>query len=223
MGQTIASKLIELGHDVMIGTRNVDKLLVKSEPDNFGRPPFKVWHQSNQKVKLASLDETAGFGEFLVNAMQGHGTLSALEKIDNEKLAGKVLLDISNPLDFSQGFPPSLTVCNTDSLGEQIQRGFPGLKVVKSLNTMNAYIMVNPRVLPENHTVFLSGNDSDAKESVRQLLQSFGWKNDEILDLGDITTARGSEQILPIWARIYSGVGNPMFNIKIVFGQNPSA
>ena len=223
VGQTIAEKLLELGHKVMIGTRNIENLMSRNEPDNFGRPPFKEWHQSRQNIALGTLSETADFGKLLVNALQGVGTIEALKSVGEEKFSGKVMLDIANPLDFSQGFPPSLTVCNTGSLGEQIQNAFPDLKVVKSLNTMNAYLMVNPRMIPEDQTVFVSGNDNSAKQTVKQLLQSFGWKESEIIDLGDISTSRGSEQLLPIWTRIYSGVGNPMFNFKIVFGKNPVA
>ena len=121
----------------------------------------------------------------------------------------------TDPLDFSKGMPPSLTVCNTDSLGEQIQRAFPQTKVVKTLNTMNAYLMVGPKQLADGgHTVFLSGNDAGAKQAVTKLLESFGWK--DIFDLGDISTARGTEMILPIWVRIFGATKNPMFQFKLV-------
>ena len=129
------------------------------------------------------------------------------------------MLDISNPLDFSKGFPPSLTVCNTDSLGEQLQRAFPQLKVVKGLNTLTAALMVAPRDLPESHNLFICGNDADAKAEVRKLLLSFGWTEAEIIDLGDITNARGTEQVLPIWVRLYGALQTPMFNFKIVRAQ----
>lgn len=223
VGQTIAEKLAELGNEVMIGTRDVDNLMSRENPDGYGRPPFKVWHQSHDSVQIGTLGETAAFGELLVNAMQGLGTLAALESIGEPKLSGKILLDIANPLDFSQGFPPSLSVCNTDSLGEQIQRAYPELKVVKSLNTMTSFLMVNPRLLPEDQTVFLSGNDDQAKGTVKEILGSFGWKESEMIDLGDITTARGTEQLLPVWVRIYGGVGHAMFNFKVVFGENPKS
>jgi len=129
------------------------------------------------------------------------------------------MLDISNPLDFSKGMPPSLSVCNTDSLGEQIQRTYPELKVVKTLNTMNAYIMVNPAALPSDHTVFVSGNDGSAKQQVKNILKSFGWKEKNMIDLGDITTARGTEMLLPIWVRLWGALQNPMFNFNIVTGS----
>ena len=142
-------------------------------------------------------------------------SIAALEAAGRDNLAGKVLLDIANPLDFSQGFPPSLFVSNTDSLGEQIQAAFPELKVVKSLNTMNAFLMVDPRQLADgDHTVFVSGNDAEAKKTVTGLLESFG--HTDVIDLGDISTARGTEMLLPIWMRLYGALNNPMFNFKIV-------
>ncbi|MCB9271305.1 MAG: NAD(P)-binding domain-containing protein [Lewinellaceae bacterium] len=218
VGQTIAEKVADLGHEVMIGTRNVEALLAKSNPDSYGRPPFKEWLNARSGIQVATLDETAASCTLLINAMHGMGTIQALGSIDPSHLSGKILLDIANPLDFSQGFPPTLAICNTDSLGEQIQRTFPELKVVKSLNTMNANLMVHPRAIDGDQTVFLSGNDSAAKETVKSLLNSFGWKEREMIDLGDISTARGTEQLLPIWVRIYAGKGTSLFNFRIVFG-----
>lgn len=219
VGQSIAAKVAQLGHETMIGTRNVNDTLARDTGDNYGNPPFKDWLANHANIKLGTYHEAAGFAELIVNATNGAGTLPALELAGKENLSGKVLLDVSNPLDFSKGMPPSLTVCNTDSLGEQIQRAFPDCKVVKSLNTMNAYIMVNPSLLPEDHHVFLSGDDADAKGVVKDLLQSIGWKAPNILDLGDITTARGAEQLVPIWIRIWTAFKNPAFNFKVVFGE----
>jgi predicted dinucleotide-binding enzyme len=126
-----------------------------------------------------------------------------------------VLVDIANPLDFSQGMPPSLFVSDTDSLGERIQRRFPQARVVKALNTVNAYVMVDPkRVAGGDHTTFVSGNDADAKKEVLGLLEAFGWS--DVVDLGDITTARGTEMYLTLWLRIMGATQNPMFNIKVV-------
>lgn len=221
VGQTIAEKLADLRHDVTIGTRNVKDAMARSGPDSFGRPPFSEWHAKHPKVKVGTYAEAAAFGEFLVNATNGGGSLATLEQTGKKNLANKVLLDISNPLDFSKGMPPSLFVCNTDSLGEQIQRKYPDTKVVKGLNTMNANIMVNPSLLPEDHNVFLNGNDAGAKAKVKELLQSFGWKEKNIIDMGDISTARGTEQLLPIWVRLWGALQNPMFNFKIVIGPAP--
>ena len=216
VGQTIAEKLNQLNHEVMIGTRDVKNLLSKSEPDRFGRPSFSEWNKKNNNIKPGTFAEAAAFGELIVNATNGMGTMPALESAGTQNLANKVMLDISNPLDFSKGMPPSLFISNTDSLAEQIQRTYPETKVVKSLNTMSAYIMVNPSVLPDDHIVFLNGNDADAKDEVKKLLMSFGWKDKNIFDLGDITNARGAEQILPIWIRIMSTLKTGQFNFKIV-------
>ena len=125
------------------------------------------------------------------------------------------MMDISNPLDFSNGFPPSLFVSNTDSLGEQIQTAYPDLKVVKTLNTMSNPIMVNPKLFKGDHTVFMSGNDEEAKSTVSNVLQSFGWEAHNIFDLGDISTARGTEMILPIWLRMYGKLQTPLYNFHI--------
>jgi len=218
VGQTIAEKLSQLGHSVMMGTRDKQATLAKTGKDNFGRPPFSEWLKNNSKVQFGTYSEAASFGEFLVNATSGIGSIEALKLAGENNLANKVLLDISNPLDFSKGMPPTLTICNTDSLGEQIQRTFPKLKVVKSLNTLNAYLMVNPGLLPEATNIFMNGNNLEAKSEVRKLLTSFGWNSKDIIDMGDISTARGTEQILPIWVRLWSTLQTPMFNFKIVVG-----
>jgi predicted dinucleotide-binding enzyme len=223
VGQTIAEKVSQLGHDVMIGTRDKEKTLAKKDKDNFGRPPFSEWHKNNPKIKLGTLSETASFGEVLVNATNGVGSVDALKQAGEKNLADKILIDISNPLDFSRGMPPSLTICNTDSLGEQIQKAFPKTKVVKSLNTLNAYLMVNPSLLPETTNLFLNGNDANAKAQVRKLLNSFGWKDKDIIDMGDISTARGTEQLLPIWVRLWGALQTPIFNFKIVVGNPPQS
>jgi predicted dinucleotide-binding enzyme len=216
VGQTIAGKLASLGHDVMMGTRDVQATQAKMSKDGSGPSPFATWHQAHPTVKLGTHAQTAAHGDLLVNATNGAGSLGALNATQAEDLHGKVLVDIANPLDFSKGMPPSLTVCNTDSLGETIQRTFPDLMVVKTLNTLNASLMVAPDLLPERTNVFLSGNDAPAKAEVRELLHSFGWVDADIIDLGDITTARGTEQILPIWVRLYVALQSPLFNFRIV-------
>lgn len=202
VGQSIANRLTELGHEVMIGTR---------EPSKSG----DKLKSKNAAVKVGTLSEAAAFGDVLFNATNGTGSLEALKLAGEGNLNGKVLVDISNPLDFSKGMPPSLFVSNTDSLGEQIQRTFPNVKVVKSLNTVTAAIMVNPRAVAEGeHHVFVSGDDNGAKETVAGILKEFGWIH--ILDLGDITTARGTEMYLPIWLRMWGALGTGMFNVKVM-------
>ncbi len=222
VGQTIGAKLIEVGHDVMYGTRDVEKTQTRTEPDAYGNPPFSEWKKENPKAKLSTFKESAAHGEIVINATAGVASLAALSIAGNENLIGKILIDIANPLDFSQGFPPSLAVCNTDSLGEQIQKAFPEARVVKTLNTMNCSVQVNPGLVPGDHNVFLSGNDSDAKAQVSRFLTDwFGWKQENIIDLGDITTSRGTEMLLPIWVRLYGSMQNPIFNFHIVVGPKP--
>jgi predicted dinucleotide-binding enzyme len=215
VGQTLAGKLAELGHDVFVGTRDPAATLERSGTDRYGNPPFKDWRAQHSKVAFGTLAEAAAHGEVIINATNGAATLDALDAAGGQNLAGRVVVDVANPLDFSKGMPPSLTVCNTDSLGEQIQRRFPAAKVVKTLNTVNASVMIAPRAVGGgDHTIFVSGNDAGAKKTVSDILRQFGWK--DIVDLGDITTARGSEMLLPIWIRLWGVVGSPMFNFKIV-------
>ena len=165
-------------------------------------------------MKLETFGDAAAHGEMVVNATAGAVSLEALEQAGEENVNGKILIDISNPLDFSKGMPPTLWVSNTDSLGEQIQRRFPEARVVKTLHTMNAYLMVDPTQLADaDHTVFVCGDDAKAKSTVTELLRSFGWT--DIIDLGDITTARGTE-MLPVWLRLFGALQKPIFNFKIV-------
>jgi len=216
VGQALAAKLSELGHEVVIGTRNVSTTLARTSPDGYGNPPYRTWQSQHPKIKLATFAEAAAHAEIVINATSGGGSLAALTQAGEKSLNGKIMIDVANPLDFSKGMPPSLTVCNTDSLSEQIQRAFPEVKVVKTLNTVNATVMVDPaRLAGADHHIFVSGNDAGAKTKVTELLKSwFGWRH--IIDLGDITTARGTEMLLPVWVRLFGTLKTPMFNFKIV-------
>lgn len=202
VGVAIANRLAELGHDVMIGTRDLSKSADK----------LKL---KNGSVKVGTFEQSAAFGSIVFNATQGSASLDVLKLAGEVNLNGKVLVDIAVPLDFSKGMPPSLFISNTDSLAELIQRTFPKVKVVKSLNTVTAAVMVNPRSVADGeHHVFVCGNDAGAKETVKGILMEFGWKH--ILDLGDITNARGTEMYLPLWLRMWGALGTGMFNVKIV-------
>ena len=214
VGRALAARLSGLGHNVTIGTRDPAATLARAEPDGMGDPPFSTWAQAHPQVRLAPITAAAANADLVVNATNGSGALPALELAGADNLAGKILIDISNPLDFSGGFPPTLFVKDTDSLGEQIQRVFPEARVVKALNTMNANLMVDPASLGAESSVFVSGDDTDAKATVTELLQSFG--HTDIIDLGDITTARGTEMLLPVWLRLMAALNTPTFNFKIV-------
>ena len=219
VAQTFATKLSSLGHEVMLGTRNVQDKLAHKAKDGMGNPPFSEWHGANKQIKLGTFAEAASFGEIILNATQGAGSVNALKLADAKNLKGKIIIDVANPLDFSKGMPPSLIpeLSNTNSLGEEIQKTFPDAKVVKTLNTMWAGLMVNPNMIGGgDHTVFVCGNDDAAKSKVKSLLNEFGWKNNNILDLGDISAARGTEAVLPVWLRIWSATQNGAFNLKVV-------
>lgn len=210
VGKTLAAKLASLDHDVMLGTRDPSATSTRASDG------FPGWHGQHPTVKLGTFADTARHGEALINALSGQATLDGLHAAGDDNLAGKILLDISNPLDFSRGMPPSLSVCNTDSLGEQIQRAFPRTKVVKTLNTVNANLMVAPGQLADGeHTMFVSGDDATAKVVVAgHLKEWFGWR--DVLDLGDITTARGTEMYLPLWVRLWGSLKTPMFSVRVV-------
>lgn len=219
VGQSLAGQLVTLDHEVMIGTRDVEKTMESTEPDSYGNKPFPEWLGDNEKVEVGTFAEAAAFGDILVIALKGEFVMKVINSCDKKDFENKVLIDISNPLDFSQGFPPSLIegLNNTWSLGEELQKNLPQARVVKTLNTMNARIMVNPYMINEGmHFNFICGNDEEAKQSVKSLLSEFGWKNPKILDLGDISNARGTEAMLLIWARIFGSTGSGNFNFDIV-------
>lgn len=205
VGQTLGTRLVQLGHDVKLGSRT-----------GTNEKAAKWVTGAGEHATHGTFADAAVFGEMVFNCTGGVVSLAALNDAGAENLKNKVVVDVSNPLDFSRGFPPTLTVCNTDSVAEQIQRAFPDAKVVKALNTMTAPLMVNPTAIPGDHDVFLCGNDADAKARVTELLRSFGWR--VILDLGDITAARGMEMILPIWLRLMGTFKTPMFNFHIARG-----
>lgn len=199
VGRALAGRLSGLGHSVTVGTRDRGATLARTAPDGMGNPPFAAWHAEHPEVSLAGFADAAAGAELVVLA--GNGAAAA------------DMLDVSNPL-FSSGFPPSLLVKDTDSLGEQLQRRFPRLRVVKSLNTLNASLMVEPATLGASSTVFVSGDDDAAKATIVSLLESFG--HDDVIDLGGIETARGAEMVLPLWLRLMNALGSPHFNLKVV-------
>jgi predicted dinucleotide-binding enzyme len=202
VGQTIGSRLVQLGHDVMLGSRSATN-----------EKAAKWVSDTGEGARQGTFADAAAFGEIIFNCTAGQVSLDALSSAGASNLDGKVVIDVSNPLDFSKGFPPTLTVCNTDSVAEQIQSAFPNCRVVKSLNTMTASVMVNPSLVPGEHDVFVSGNDAAAKQQVSDLLRSFGWRN--IIDLGDVTSARGAEMILPLWLRLMGAFKSPVMNFHV--------
>lgn len=202
VGATLGSKFIQLGHEVKMGSRSADN-----------ENAVQWAKQNGADASYGTFADAAVFGEIVFNCTAGTASLAAVTSAGASNLKGKVLIDVANPLDFSKGMPPTLTVCNTDSLGEQIQRAFPNVKVVKALNTMNCRVMVDPALVGGEHDVFVCGNDPQAKARVAEVLRSFGWKS--VIDMGDITAARGMEMLLPIWLRLMGLFQSPDFNFKI--------
>jgi predicted dinucleotide-binding enzyme len=216
VGRALAGRLSGLGHDVVIGTRNVEQTRARTEPDAMGTPPYSHWQEENSEVRLMTLPEAGAHGEVIFNATNGANALAALESVGAGPLAGKVLIDLALPLDLSQGFPPEMTIANTDSLGERTQAAFPDAKVVKSLTTVYCEVMVDPSRVPGQHSIFVAGNDNAAKETVAGLLQQFGWSANSVLDLGDISGARGAEMYSRLFFELYNRFGTFDFNINVV-------
>jgi predicted dinucleotide-binding enzyme len=213
VGRAVAGRLAGLGHRVTIGTRDPDGTVAREE--------YAAWSGEHPDVSLATFAAAAAGAQLVVNASGGDVARGILEAAGAANLAGKVLLDVSNPLDGSKGFPPTLFVKDDDSLAETIQRAHPGAKVVKSLNTMNNQVMVDPQRLGEDTTVFVSGDDAEAKATVTELLHQMGHR--DVMDLGGLETARGPEMWLPLWIRINLALGGNDFNIKVVRGPSLSA
>ncbi|GMU58484.1 MAG: NADP oxidoreductase [Myxococcaceae bacterium] len=209
VGQAIATRLVSLGHEVRLGSRTATN------------EKAKAWvEKTGAKASTGTYADAAKFGEWVFNCTLGAGTVEALKMAGEGALDGKIVVDLSNPLDFTKGMPPSLFLSNTDSLGEAVQRTFPKAKVVKTLNTMWNGIMVNPRLLPDAHVNYLCGNDAGAKGQVKELLKTFGWKDEELLDLGDISASRGTEAVMLLWLRVWGATKNGAFNYRIVAAKS---
>jgi predicted dinucleotide-binding enzyme len=211
VGRTLASALLSSGHEVRLGSRTAGNEAAVAWAEQIGGPASE-----------GTFADAAGFGEIVINATAGAGSLEALEMAGSEQLAGKVLIDVANPLDTSRGMPPTLTVCNDDSLGEQIQRALPDVRVVKTLNTVTAAVMVDPTLVEGSHTIFVAGDDASAKRQAGELLREFGWPADSILDLGDITAARGMEMYLALWLRLWGAAGTPVLNVEVRCADVPA-
>jgi predicted dinucleotide-binding enzyme len=210
VGNALATKLVRIGHPVMMGSRTASNEAAE-----------KWLRSAGGNAQSGTFADAASFGAVIFDCTNGANSLGALRQAGAANLRGKILIHVSNPLDFSNGMPPTLTVCNTDSLGEQVQREFPETRVVKALNTVNCDLMVNPSLVAGDHNLFVCGNDATAKSKVTNWLSEwFGWKSSNIIDLGDITGARGMEMWMPIWLRLYGKLGHPHFNLRLIISNN---
>lgn len=209
VGETIATALTEKGHNVRMGSRSSNN------------EKAAAWvKRSNDHATHSDFNDAAAFGEIVFLCLNGTHALDAVRSIDADSINGKIVIDLTNPLDFSKGMPPRLLegLSNSTSLGEEIQKALPGARVVKTLNTINCNVMVNPKLVNNgDHSLFICGNDADAKNKVKHfLVDRFGWKPDSLLDLGGIEISRGTEAYVPFWVMMMQATGSPMFNIKVV-------
>jgi predicted dinucleotide-binding enzyme len=204
VGRALAGRLVEVGHEVRMGSRS---------PDNEAAAAWVA--EAGASASQGTFADAADFGHAVLNCTNGSASLDALAAAGAENLAGKVLIDVANPLTFETG-RLTLTVCNSDSLGEQIQRAFPDARVVKTLHTMNNQVMIHPERVPGVHSVFVSGDDAEAKRLVTGMLESFGWPAESVVDLGGIETARGTEMYLVLWIEMMQAGATPDFNVNVV-------
>jgi len=214
VGRALGSALARNGHEVMLGTRDIGRKMKEKAPEKDALA-FSGWLARHKKILLGTFADAACHGEFLMNATAGHASLEALSKVKPSDLKGKIMIDVSNALGPWGDGPMELFVANTDSLAERIQRAHPGVRLVKALNTVSAHLMVNPAGLAGgDHDVFIAGNDSGARDRVVRFLRTeFGWKT--VLDLGDLTAARGMEMMIMAWIKIWTELGTADFNFKV--------
>lgn len=209
VGETIATALTEKGHNVRMGSRSATN------------EKAAEWvKRSNKHATQGDFNDAASFGEIVFLCLNGGHALDAVRSVDGSNVAGKIVIDVTNPLDFTKGMPPQLLegLSNSNSLGEEIQKAWPSAKVVKTFNTVNCNVMVNPKLVNGgDHTMFVCGNDADAKNKVKHfLVDTFGWKPDNLLDMGGIQSSRVTEAYVPFWVSMMQAVGSPMFSIKVV-------
>ena len=212
VAQTVGAKLIELGHDVVLGTRDPKKL----DDKKMFATTLREWLEAvGNRARIVTFREAAAHGDLLVNATGGLVSLEALGRAEAGSVGSKTLVDIANEIDHSKGMPPAVRASQDSCLAEKIQAAFPNLRVVKTLNTVGAPVMVNPKAVGGgDHTVFVSGNDKQAKAEVTALLRSFGWS--DVLDLGDVSSARGPEMYMAMWIRLWGATQTGMLNVKVV-------
>lgn len=191
VGKVLAAGFKAHGHEVVIGTRDAAKLKDFS---------------AESGVPVKDMAATAAFGELVVLAVHGAAAEDAIKAAGGaDAFKGKVLIDPTNPLDFSGGMPPKLFVGTTDSLGERIQRALPGAKVVKAFNTVGNVHMIDPKLADGTPTHFIAGDDAGAKATVTQLLHEVGWS--DVQDMGGLSSSRWLEAMCLAWVMIMAGSG----------------
>lgn len=209
VGEAIATALTEKGFNVRMGSRT---------PDN---EKAAAWvKKSNDHATQGDFNDAAAFGEIVFVCLNGSYALDVIRSLATDTVEGKIIVDITNPLDFTHGMPPRIIegLGNATSLGEEIQKALPNSFVVKTLNTVNYKLMVNAKVVNGgDHHLFVCGDDTESKNKVKHfLVDHFNWKADHMVDLGGIQASRAVEAIVPFWVLVYQALGTPLFNFKVV-------
>jgi len=206
VGEALGTKFVQLGHQVKMGSRTANN-----------ESATKWAAKNGANASTGTFADAAAFGEISFLCLKGEVEMDVVRSVGAGPFGGKIVVDVSNPLDFSRGMPPSLSVCNTNSLGEEVQKALPSAKIIKTLNIVNCDIMVDPGKAGEQPTMLICGNDAAAKTKVTSLLKNLGWS--DIIDLGDITKSRGTEMLLPVWLNLMQTLGHPHFGFKVVRPQ----
>jgi 8-hydroxy-5-deazaflavin:NADPH oxidoreductase len=209
VGEMIGTALIQKGHEVMMGSRTTNN------------EKAAAWAAKNgNKACHGMFEDAAKFGDIIFICVNGSIAADVLQQAGADHFINKVVIDLTNPLDFSNGFPPSLlpNYCNTYSLGEEVQKILPAAKVVKALNTVTASLMINANLVNNGyHNLFICGNDIDAKNTVKHFLaDNFNWKPELMIDLGDIKSSRLTEGMIPFWVGVMEAEQSAIFNFMIV-------
>lgn len=216
VGKALSQKLHTMGHKVSIGTRSVEATVSKLAPMDADGLTYESWLSRHEGIQMRSFRDSITGAEIIISSLSGKHAVATLGALADE-IGDRVVIDTTNPLDFSHGAAPVLSVTGADSLSEQIQAALPRARVVKALNTVGFSVMVDPQAINDgNHILPICGNDEAAKAAVRLLLEQMGWRTGSLVDLGDLTNARGMEAYLLYWFRLMGKLGTSSFNIEIV-------
>ena len=207
VGTTLATAFDQRGHDVTMGTR---------DPETGSAADWAAGHRG----RAAAFADAAAASDVVVLALNGAATLDVVRGLAGV-VGGKLVVDVTNPLDFSAGFPPRLSTQPGTSQAEAVQAALPDARVVKALNTVNADVMVDPSLIPGGHTMPITGDDADAKAEVRALLGELGWPPENVLDLGPLSSARATEAYVLFWVACFQAAGTPHVSVQV--GSAPTA
>lgn len=215
VGRALAGRCAQVGHHVVVGTRDPWQTLARTGTDAMGTPPYVEWQAEHPEVELATNAEAGSHADLVINATNGAASEAALVAAGVGSRGALIVLDVANVIEFGGGPLPGIGASTEGSLAERLQAAFPAARVVKALNTVNSAVMVDPARVPGEHVVFVAGDDAEAKGVVRGLLTQFGWSPDRTIDLGGLAGARATEMYLPLWLTLMGTLGTTDFNIAL--------